>query len=178
MKTRTLLLCLTVGLLLAVPSVSQATALESAPAESAAEQTLAIDREFARGVDAVPAASTIGASAIGASAIGASTIGATTSRRRSPLMTNARARAEAMSSARQIYLSPEFAFDAYGVGDCFRMGRSQVRCYTWVSEDFYDSFGYYEDTMLCDWWTTSRYNWTGRLLVTMQQTDCVWLSEV
>jgi hypothetical protein len=104
--------------------------------------------------------------------------GAAVARWRPRLMTIYRASSEARSSARRIYLSPQFTFDDYGVGRCYRMNRSKVRCYTWVSEDYFDEYGSYDDTLLCDWWTTSRYTSSGRLVVSTQQTDCVWLSEV
>jgi hypothetical protein len=107
------------------------------------------------------------------------TDGATTSRRRPPrLMTVTRARNEARRSALDIYLDPTFTFDAYGTGTCRRINRSRVTCYTWVSEDIYDDYGYYFDTMLCDWMTTSYYTRWRSFGRSTSSPECVWLSEV
>lgn len=110
---------------------------------------------------------------------GAGTTGAATSRRRpARLMTVARASNEARRSARNIYLDPTFTFDDYGAGSCRRIGRSRVSCYTWVSEDIYDEYGYYLDTILCDWMTTSYFTRWGTFGRSSSSADCVLLSEV
>ena len=89
-----------------------------------------------------------------------------------------KARNNARYAAYQIYISPDFDFDAYGVGKCRRSNRSRVYCYTWASKDYYDDLGYFIDTMLCDWFTTSSYSWRGRMKIKIDQPDCVWISEI
>lgn len=105
--------------------------------------------------------------------------GATASRRKRPkFMPMYKAKNNARYAAYQIYLDPEFNFDQYGVGKCRRSNRSVVYCYTWASEDYYDELGYYIDTMLCDWFTTSSYNGRGKMKMKIEQPDCVWISEI
>ena len=89
-----------------------------------------------------------------------------------------KAKNNARYTAYQIYLDPEFNFDRYGTGSCRRLNRSTVYCYTWASEDYYDDLGYYVDTMLCDWFTTSTYNRRGRMKIKIEQPECVWASEI
>jgi hypothetical protein len=100
------------------------------------------------------------------------------SRKRPKFMPMYKARNNAKYAAYQIYLDPEFNFDRYGTGSCRRLNRSTVYCYTWASEDYYDDFGYYVDTMLCDWFTTSSYNRRGRMKIKIEQPECVWVSEI
>ena len=38
--------------------------------------------------------------------------------------------------------------------------------------------GYYLDTILCDWFTTSSYKWNGRMKIRIEQPECVFLSEI
>lgn len=105
--------------------------------------------------------------------------GAHASRRNRPrFMPMFKAKNNARYAAYQVYLDPEFNFDQYGTGKCRRLNRSKVYCYTWASEDFYDDFGYYLDTLLCDWFTTSTYNARGKMKIKIEQPECVWLSEV
>jgi len=114
------------------------------------------------------------------SAAGAVTsVGAYSSRWKRPRqMSYFTAQSQARRSARLIYLDPEFTFDDYGAGRCLRNSLTMMRCYTWVSEDVYDDYGYYLDTILCDWMTVSWYQRTGRLQVRTTSTECVLLSEV
>ncbi|MDQ5895640.1 MAG: hypothetical protein QG596_1901 [Actinomycetota bacterium] len=105
--------------------------------------------------------------------------GASTSRRQRPkYMPMYKAKNNARYAAYQIYLDPEFNFDRYGTGKCHRLSRSSVYCYTWASEDVYDDLGYYFDTILCDWFTTSSYGGLGRMRIRIEQPECVLLSEV
>lgn len=87
---------------------------------------------------------------------------------------------QAMLSAEYAFSNPELALDDYGVGRCSRRNRSKVACYTWVSRDEYDDYGYYVDTILCDWFTTSYFDrgGKGRARVFEGQPECVLLSEV
>jgi len=89
-----------------------------------------------------------------------------------------KARSNARDSAFQVYRDPKFNFDRYGVEKCRRLSRSSVTCYTWVSEDVYDDLGYFLDTILCDWLTTSTYTWRGSMKVRPEQIECVLLSEI
>lgn len=105
--------------------------------------------------------------------------GASTSRRKRPkFMPMYKAKNNARYAAYQIYLDPDFSFDRYGTGKCHRLSRSSVYCYTWASEDVYDDLGYYFDTILCDWFTTSSYGGLGRMRIRIEQPECVLLSEV
>lgn len=120
-----------------------------------------------------------GALADSRSARPATDASAHSSRRRPPkLMSFSTASNQARRSALDVYLSPEFNFDDYGTGKCYRLSRSRVSCYTWVSEDYFDEYGYYSDTMICDWFTESFWTWNRRLSVKSRQIECVWSSEV
>lgn len=104
---------------------------------------------------------------------------ASASRRKRPrFMPMYKARNNARYAAYQVYLDPEFDFDDYGVGKCRRLNRSAAYCYTWAAGDYYDDLGYFVDTMICDWFTTSRYDRSGRMKVKIEQPDCVWASEI
>ena len=118
-------------------------------------------------------------SALATKSFGPQDGGATTSgRKRLKYMPMYKAKNNARYAAYQIYLDPEFSFDSYGTGKCRRQSRSVVYCYTWASEDVYDDMGYYLDTILCDWFTTSSYKWNGRMKIRIEQPECVFLSEI
>jgi hypothetical protein len=99
-------------------------------------------------------------------------------RKRPRLMTFATAKAQAWRSARLVYIDPQFTFDDYGARGCYRNSRSMARCYTFVSEDLYDEYGYFADTIICDWFTVSWWTWAGRLRVKTTSPECVLLSEL
>lgn len=126
-----------------------------------------------------PAVASATEAALAAKAFGQRESGATASRSKRPkFMPMYKARNNARYAAYQIYLDPEFSFDQYGVGKCRRSSRSVVYCYTWASEEYYDDLGYYLDTMLCDWFTTSSYNGRGKMRMKLEQPECVWVSEI
>ena len=84
----------------------------------------------------------------------------------------------AIDMAEYLYTDPEANWTDYGIGKCTRFSRSRVSCYSYVVEDYYDSYGLYSDTMLCDWFTTSYYPRYGRAKVVTSYPDCVWMSEI
>lgn len=104
--------------------------------------------------------------------------GATVSRRRIRKMPTYVARYNSSEVARYVYEDPEFSWTEYGVRSCRRISRQRVDCYTFVAEDVYDDYGYYLDTILCDWFTASAYLRNGRLKLWSYSQECVLLSEV
>ena len=110
-----------------------------------------------------------------ASATGANASGR---RKRPRLMPLWRAQNNALDMAEYLYLDPEATWSDYGIGKCTRFSRSRVSCYSYVEEDFFDEYGLYVDTMLCDWFTTSSYNGRGKMNMKIEQPDCVWISEI
>lgn len=104
---------------------------------------------------------------------------ATISRRRLPRkMTNFVAKSKALEIAEYVYNDPEINWTGYGARSCKRQSRSRVDCYSYVYEEVYDDYGYYLDTILCDWYTASAYLRSGRLKVWTYARDCVLLSEI
>ncbi|MBK8293717.1 MAG: hypothetical protein IPK93_02680 [Solirubrobacterales bacterium] len=93
-------------------------------------------------------------------------------------MPSYRARSNAFTVAEYVYTDPDMTWDDYGVRTCRRSSRSKVSCYSYVSEDLYDDYGYYLDTVLCDWFTASAYLRSGRMKVWTYSRECVLLSEV
>ncbi|MGA7398073.1 MAG: hypothetical protein WBW62_11560 [Solirubrobacterales bacterium] len=108
--------------------------------------------------------------------------GATVSRKRGrkPVrkMTKVRAKNNATQLARYIFDDPEMYWTDYGVGACKRYSRPRVDCYSYVAEDVYDEYGYYLDTILCDWFTASAYLRSGKMKVWTYARECVLLSDV
>ncbi len=88
------------------------------------------------------------------------------------------AQSNAMDMAEYLYSDPDSTWTDYGIGRCSRYSRSRVSCYSYVVEDYYDDYGLYADTMLCDWYTTSYYPRYGRAKVVTSYPDCVWMSEI
>ena len=164
MKNRIILSVLSVAVAgLSFTASGSASALPGpASAASAADQRLD---------GAIPAA----AGPARASATGANASGR---RKRPRLMPLWRAQNNALDMAEYLYLDPEATWSDYGIGKCTRFSRSRVSCYSYVEEDFFDEYGLYVDTMLCDWFTTSYYPRFGRAKVVTSYPECVWLSEV
>ncbi|MGK2956519.1 MAG: hypothetical protein ACSLFI_12735 [Solirubrobacterales bacterium] len=92
-------------------------------------------------------------------------------------MTTYKARSNALDVTEYIYLDSEFNWTDYGVRTCIRVSRPRVDCYSYVLEDLFDEYGYY-DTILCNWFTASAWLRSGGMKVWTHDTECVYLSEV
>jgi hypothetical protein len=81
---------------------------------------------------------------------------------------------------KQLYLESldEVSWDSYGAGNCRRMSRPNVRCVYYLTDDVYDDYDTYLDTILCGGFTYTYFNWRNKPKFKAAKSQCFLESEI